>query len=170
MAKNLMLRRQLGWRLFISGSLTVGALLVAVSAARADTLATDPDWTATAQCESSGNWAIHTGMYEGGLQFLPSTWVAYGGTQYAPHAYQATPGQQIAVATKVLAAQGPRAWPVCFRGGTGVGRQPAVVSPVSQHQRVLASSPVPPVQANLAPRRSCHGNHHRARHHHIHHR
>jgi transglycosylase-like protein len=72
------------------------------------------DWAAVAQCESGGNWSINTGNgYYGGLQFGQSTWAAYGGTAYAPRADLATQGQQIAVAEKVLAGQGPGAWPVC---------------------------------------------------------
>ena len=42
-------------------------------------------WDQIAECESGGNWAINTGNgYSGGLQFLHSTWRAYGGQQYAP--------------------------------------------------------------------------------------
>jgi hypothetical protein len=75
------------------------------------------DWNAVAQCESGGNWSINTGNgYYGGLQFSESTWVAYGGGAYAPRADLATPSQQIAIAEKVLAAQGAEAWPVCGRG------------------------------------------------------
>lgn len=71
-------------------------------------------WDAIAQCESTGNWAINTGNgFSGGLQFTPSTWLAFGGGQYAPMAYMATREQQIAVAEKVQAAQGWGAWPAC---------------------------------------------------------
>ncbi|WP_371479806.1 transglycosylase family protein [Kitasatospora sp. NBC_00315] len=71
-------------------------------------------WDKVAQCESGGNWSINTGNgYYGGLQFSQSTWKAYGGGQYAPQAHRASKGQQISVAEKVLAAQGPGAWPVC---------------------------------------------------------
>ncbi|MGV9564143.1 transglycosylase family protein [Streptomyces sp. NPDC003480] len=71
-------------------------------------------WTKVAACESSGNWSINTGNgYYGGLQFTQSTWEAYGGTAYARRADLATEDQQIAVAEKVLAGQGPGAWPVC---------------------------------------------------------
>ncbi|WP_371495727.1 transglycosylase family protein [Kitasatospora sp. NBC_00374] len=71
-------------------------------------------WDKVAQCESSGNWSINTGNgFYGGLQFTSSTWAAFGGTAYAPQANQATKDQQIAVAEKVLASQGPGAWPVC---------------------------------------------------------
>ncbi|MFI5504522.1 resuscitation-promoting factor A [Corynebacterium kutscheri] len=76
--------------------------------------APDSDWDRLAQCEAGGNWSINTGNgYHGGLQFSPSTWNAYGGQQYATYAYQATREQQIAVAEKVLAGQGWRAWPSC---------------------------------------------------------
>ncbi|MEO3752047.1 transglycosylase family protein [Streptomyces sp. B6B3] len=71
-------------------------------------------WERVAECESGGDWRINTGNgYFGGLQFLQSTWEAYGGTAYAPRADLATKDQQIAVAEAVLAAQGPGAWPVC---------------------------------------------------------
>ena len=72
------------------------------------------DWAAVAQCESSGRWHINVGLFDGGLQFLPSTWWGFGGGEYAPFAYQATPRQQIDIAERVLAVQGPKAWPNCF--------------------------------------------------------
>lgn len=74
------------------------------------------DWDAIAQCESGGNWAFD-GQYDGGLQFHPATWLGYGGGRYARYAWQATREQQIAIAEKVLAAQGPSAWPNCFGYG-----------------------------------------------------
>lgn len=100
-----------------------------ISAAAAATMAmgaapaanANPDrtvnWDAIAQCESSGNWSISTGTYEGGLQFLNSTWLAYGGGQYAPRAYLATKEQQIEIAENVLKGQGIGAWPVCGKRG-----------------------------------------------------
>lgn len=76
------------------------------------------DWNAIATCESSGNWGANTGNgYYGGLQFTQQTWLANGGGQYASSANLASPGQQIAVAQRVLASQGIGAWPVC--GGNG---------------------------------------------------
>ena len=90
--------------------LPVAGLVTATSASAAPTSA----WDAVAQCESGGNWAVNTGNgFSGGLQFTPSTWAAFGGTAYAANAYQASQGQQIAVAEQILAAQGPGAWPVC---------------------------------------------------------
>ncbi|MDH6579375.1 transglycosylase family protein [Kitasatospora sp. MAP5-34] len=85
--------------------------LVTANSASAASVST---WDAVAQCESTGNWSINTGNgFYGGLQFTSSTWAAYGGTQYAAQANLATKAQQIAVAEKVLASQGPGAWPVC---------------------------------------------------------
>ncbi|MEW1912433.1 transglycosylase family protein [Kitasatospora sp. NPDC085895] len=71
-------------------------------------------WDKVAQCESSGDWHINTGNgFYGGLQFTNSTWTSFGGGSYASRADLATKDQQIAVAEKVLAVQGPGAWPVC---------------------------------------------------------
>ncbi|MBW5423783.1 peptidoglycan DD-metalloendopeptidase family protein [Streptomyces sp. BG9H] len=80
-------------------------------------------WNKVAACESGNNWSINTGNgFYGGLQFKQSTWEAYGGTAYAPRADRATKDQQIAVAEKVLDAQGPGAWPVCSaRAGLAKG-------------------------------------------------
>lgn len=71
-------------------------------------------WAALAECESSGDWSYNgPSGYDGGLQFSPSTWTAYGGAEYAPAAYLATPAEQIAVAERVLEGQGWGAWPAC---------------------------------------------------------
>jgi hypothetical protein len=73
-------------------------------------------WDRLAMCESSGNWAINTGNgYYGGLQFSPSTWLAYGGGEYASYAHQASRAQQIDIATRVRDAAGGtyRDWPAC---------------------------------------------------------
>jgi Transglycosylase-like domain len=44
-----------------------------------------------AECESSGRWHID-GLFDGGLQFHPSTWRAAGGSGYA---YQASKLEQM---------------------------------------------------------------------------
>ena len=91
-------------------ALPVAALVSAPSASAASA----STWDAVARCESGGNWSINTGNgFYGGLQFTSSTWAAFGGHAYAANAHQASKAQQIAVAEKVLAAQGPGAWPVC---------------------------------------------------------
>ncbi|MFG2698044.1 transglycosylase family protein [Kitasatospora sp. NPDC048407] len=103
----------------------VAGLVTANSASAAD-VAT---WDKVAQCESSGNWSINTGNgFYGGLQFTSSTWAAFGGTAYAAQANLATKAQQISVAEKVLASQGPGAWPVCsVKAGLTKGGAPAQV-------------------------------------------
>jgi hypothetical protein len=69
------------------------------------------DWDAVAQCESGGNWSADTGNgFYGGLQFKQSTWDENGGIG---NPATASRDQQIAVANRVLATQGPEAWPKC---------------------------------------------------------
>jgi hypothetical protein len=90
------------------------------SAAQAGAPATPTDtgtpvstWDKVAQCESGGNWATSTGNgFHGGLQFTTSTWRSFGGSG-VPH--RASRTEQIAVAERVLAAQGWKAWPACSR-------------------------------------------------------
>jgi resuscitation-promoting factor RpfA len=97
-------------------ALAVSATLVTGVSQGAPAQAAGSVWDAVAACESGGNWAINTGNgYYGGLQFSSSTWNAYGGTRYASTANRASRSAQIAVAQRILAAQGPGAWPVCSR-------------------------------------------------------
>jgi resuscitation-promoting factor RpfA len=71
-------------------------------------------WDRVALCESEGNWSANTGNgYYGGLQFSRSTWNSFGGRTYANTPNYATRLQQIAIAEKVLQAQGWNAWPTC---------------------------------------------------------
>ncbi|WP_084730087.1 transglycosylase family protein [Streptacidiphilus neutrinimicus] len=141
----------------------VAGLLCATSASAASV----STWDAVAQCESGGDWSINTGNgFYGGLQFTNSTWAAFGGTAYAAQANQATEGQQIAVAEKVLASQGPGAWPVCGpKAGLTAGGAPASVdtssntgswssdAAASVQQSAPAPAPVKtaPAQAPAAP-------------------
>ena len=70
-------------------------------------------WDQLAECESGGNWSINTGNgYSGGLQFLPSTWRAYGGTGSA---HNASREEQIRIAERVQDDVGWGAWPACAR-------------------------------------------------------
>lgn len=73
-------------------------------------------WDKVAKCESGNRWHINTGNgYYGGLQFSPGTWKAFGGRKYGSQAHKATKAEQIAIARRVLAGQGPGAWPTCSR-------------------------------------------------------
>ncbi|MFE0465435.1 transglycosylase family protein, partial [Kitasatospora sp. NPDC058965] len=100
-------------------------------------------WEKVAQCESGGNWQINTGngLY-GGLQFMASTWQAYGGTTYAPRADLATEQQQILIAEKVLRAAGPGQWDCAAQAGlTNDGVDPYPTTPPS------SPPPVPGAQS-----------------------
>ncbi|MEU1286009.1 transglycosylase family protein [Kitasatospora sp. NPDC005856] len=133
-------------------ALPVAGLVTATSASAA----TASTWDAVAQCESGGNWSISTGNgFHGGLQFSPSTWAAYGGTAYASQANKATRAQQIAVAEKVLASQGPGAWPVCSqKAGLSRGGAPAAVDTSggeAAKPTAKAAKPAKPAAAPAVP-------------------
>ena len=104
------------FRRFI-GILAAIALALGISAVSvAPASAASTVWDKVARCESGGNWKINTGNgYYGGLQFSSRTWRGFGGGKYASRANQATKGEQIAIARRVLATQGPGAWPTCGR-------------------------------------------------------
>ncbi|MCD2188681.1 transglycosylase family protein [Actinomycetospora soli] len=73
-------------------------------------------WDRLAKCESTNNWDADTGNgFKGGLQFTDSTWKAFGGKKYADSADEASREEQIAVAKKVQAEQGWKAWPTCTK-------------------------------------------------------
>lgn len=96
-------------------AVAVAIPLVFATPAQAGPMRQDP-WDRVAQCESGGNWNTNTGNgYYGGLQFSSGTWRSYGGGAYASTADHATRSQQIAIAEKVLRAQGWQAWPTCSR-------------------------------------------------------
>jgi nucleoid-associated protein YgaU len=113
----------------IAGAATVVAGITTAGSAKAASV-----WDRVAQCESGGDWHINTGNgYYGGLQFHPATWRGFGGTRYAPRADLATRSEQIAIAQKVLKAQGPGAWPVCSkRAGLTRANGGATTAPVSR--------------------------------------
>ena len=100
-------------RRLLASALSVPVLAATAMITSGAQAAAEPDWDELARCESGGNWSSTVGHYEGGIQFDPNTWDAYGGGQYASSANQATREQQIAIGRKVLAAQGYGAWPGC---------------------------------------------------------
>ncbi|MFE2107232.1 transglycosylase family protein [Kitasatospora sp. NPDC059463] len=134
----------------VAGVAGVGLAMPILSATGASA-APVSTWDAVAQCESGGNWSINTGNgFYGGLQFTSSTWKAYGGTAYAPQANQASKAQQISVAEKVLASQGPGAWPVCSKkAGLSKGGAPAAVD-TSTDAKPAAPKPQVPQAAQEA--------------------
>ncbi|MGW4379227.1 transglycosylase family protein [Kitasatospora sp. NPDC004531] len=85
--------------------------LLAVTGAQA---APSSVWDRVADCESGGNWSSDpgNGLY-GGLQITAQRWIDYGGTQYADLPSGATRSQQIVVAERILATEGPQPWASC---------------------------------------------------------
>lgn len=120
-----------GGLLVASGMAAGIAPVIAPAAPTVELVASEKTWDEVAECESGGDWAINTGNgYYGGLQHSQPTWDAFGGQEFAPRADLSTREQQIAVAERVLAGQGPGAWPTCGKraGLTGPGNphaQPA---------------------------------------------
>ncbi|MFC7221029.1 transglycosylase family protein [Streptomyces polyrhachis] len=136
-----------------SGAGVALPLLAGAGSAQAASVDT---WDAVAQCEATGNWAINTGNgFYGGLQFVQSTWDAYGGGAYASRADLATKEQQIAVAEKVLADQGPGAWPHCSQvaGLTQGGPAPELGGSDEESAEQSAAKPAeqPAEQQESAP-------------------
>ena len=138
----------------VLGTALVGTGIATASSAHAST------WDGVAHCESTGNWSANTGNgFYGGLQFTQSTWAGFGGLNYAPRADLAGRAQQIAVAQRVLAGQGPGAWPVCsIRAGLnrGNGGATASAAPMQQApQRASRSAQRPAVAPKpvTAPKR-----------------
>lgn len=85
-------------------------------------------WLALADCESGDgdgrppyrpNWRVD-GYFDGGLQFLPSTWAAAtrlyrNGSRRYRFAYEAPPIVQVRVAQRWLRATSWEQWPACSR-------------------------------------------------------
>ncbi|WP_343234601.1 MULTISPECIES: transglycosylase family protein [unclassified Streptomyces] len=94
----------------VAGSALALPLLAATGASAAET----STWDKVAECESGGTWSANfgSGAY-GGLQFTQEQWQNAGGLDFAERADLASRSQQIAVAERVLASQGPQAWPLC---------------------------------------------------------
>ena len=132
--------------------MVVGAPLAAFAGtASAAPASTGNNWDAVAQCESGGNWSTNTGNgFSGGLQFTPSTWSANGGSG-SPQG--ASREQQIQVANRVLATQGPGAWPVCGKN-LGAASSSSSSSSFSSSSPSAKSAPAKAAPAKAAPTKS----------------
>lgn len=136
------------------GAATVGGGIATAGSANA---ASGSVWDSVAACESGGNWSINTGNgFYGGLQFTQQTWAGFGGTAYAPRADLASRSAQIAVAQKVLASQGPGAWPVCSKkaGLTRGGGASSGGGTVATTPRVKQQKPSRSAQRPTAPKQT----------------
>ncbi|HEY5835399.1 transglycosylase family protein [Streptomyces sp.] len=117
------------------------AIAVPLIGATPSSAASVATWDAVAQCESGGDWHINTGNgFFGGLQFSQSSWEAAGGLQYAARADLATKDQQIAVAEKLLALQGPGAWSCASAGGLTAGGPAPDINPGGSSSSTSSSS------------------------------
>lgn len=131
-----------------------GAAVAVAGIAAPANAASESTWDALAQCESGGNWGINTGNgFGGGLQFVPSTWAAYGGTGSS---HTASKAEQIRVAENVLKGQGWGAWPACSAklglsgGGGGYTPQAAPAPKAAAVQAPKIETPVPAVTPQKA--------------------
>lgn len=94
------------------GGASIALPLLGASGAHA---ASNTTWDRVAECESGGVWS-ETGKqigFYGGLQMSMDTWKKYGGLDYAPRPDLASRLEQIAVAEKVLKAEGAKAFQEC---------------------------------------------------------
>lgn len=100
--------------LVVAAGVTGSAIAIPLLGASGASAAEGATWDRVAECESGGSWSQNSGNgYYGGLQLTQTDWEKYGGLDYASSADQASRGQQIAVAEKVLADQGVGAWRAC---------------------------------------------------------
>jgi hypothetical protein len=141
-----------------TGVAAVGIATAAIGTAPGAEAQANGVWDRVAACESGNNWHINTGNgFYGGVQFSQSTWSGYGGGRYASRADLASRAEQIEVARRVLAAQGPGAWPVC---GPRAG--------LTRANGGATSAPLPAV-AGSSHAASAHRRH-KVRHHKVRHR
>ncbi|MEV0123467.1 transglycosylase family protein [Streptomyces sp. NPDC050703] len=100
--------------LIVAAGVTGSAIAIPLLGATSASAAPTATWDKLAECESGGAWSADPGNgYYGGLQLSQETWEANGGLAYAPSADEASKSQQIAVAERILDAQGSDAWPSC---------------------------------------------------------
>ncbi|WP_324290364.1 transglycosylase family protein [Streptomyces sp. H27-H1] len=100
--------------LVVTAGVTGSALALPLLAATGASAAETSTWDKVAECESGGAWSANygSGAY-GGLQFTQEQWKNAGGLDFAERADLASRSQQITVGERVLASQGPQAWPLC---------------------------------------------------------
>jgi murein DD-endopeptidase MepM/ murein hydrolase activator NlpD len=116
--------------------------------------ATSHDWSGVIKCESGGNVKATnpSGKYLGLLQFSMQSWAAAKPAGAPADPRDATLDQTIAAAEKLLAAQGPGAWPECgvqLKTGTTPGLG-VTTAPAPQPVQAPAAAPAAPA-ATPAP-------------------
>ncbi|MFD7876169.1 transglycosylase family protein [Streptomyces sp. NPDC059766] len=100
--------------LLVAAGVAGSAIAIPLLAAGGASAAEGSTWDQVAQCETGGSWSADSGDgHFGGLHLTQADWEQYGGLDYAARADLASRSQQIAVAEKILAAQGAGAWSTC---------------------------------------------------------
>lgn len=100
--------------IFVAAGVTGAGLAMPLLAAGGAQAADGATWDRVAECESGGLWSANAGNgYYGGLQLTLETWKEYGGTALAARPDLASRSQQIEIGEKILAEEGPEAWPSC---------------------------------------------------------
>ncbi|MER5732450.1 transglycosylase family protein [Streptomyces sp. NPDC002138] len=133
--------------LVVTAGVAGSALALPLFAASGANAAETTTWDRVAECESGGTWSADfgSGSY-GGLQFTLEQWKSAGGLEFAARPDLASRSQQIAIAERVLASQGPQAWPLCGEssGLTRTGPAPTVDPGTPGHSASVAPTPVRP--------------------------
>ncbi|MER5505927.1 transglycosylase family protein [Streptomyces sp. NPDC002766] len=100
--------------LLVAAGVTGSAIAIPLFAAGGASAADGTTWDKVAQCETGGSWSENSGNgFYGGLKLSQADWEKYGGLDYAPRADLASRNQQIAVAEKLLDAEGVGAFHTC---------------------------------------------------------
>ncbi|MHC3470620.1 transglycosylase family protein [Streptomyces sp. 7R007] len=100
--------------LLVAAGVTGSAIAIPLLGAASANAADGSTWDKVANCETGGSWSENSGNgFYGGLRLSQEDWEKYGGLDYAPSADLASRNQQIAVAEKLLAAEGVGAFHTC---------------------------------------------------------
>ncbi|MFE4539160.1 transglycosylase family protein [Streptomyces scopuliridis] len=129
--------------LIVAAGVTGSAIAIPLLGAAGASAADASTWDRVADCESGGMWSanLRNGYY-GGLQISQETWDDFGGAEYAASADLASRSQQIAIAEKILDAQGPRAWASCAAiSGLTVGSAAPGVDPGTAPEATPETAP-----------------------------
>ncbi|MET9698298.1 transglycosylase family protein [Streptomyces sp. NPDC006529] len=132
--------------LVVTAGVAGSALALPLFAASGANAAETTTWDRVAECESGGTWSADfgSGSY-GGLQFTLEQWKSAGGLEFAARPDLASRSQQIAIAERVLASQGPQAWPLCGESsGLTRGGPAPTVDPGRAGSGSVAPSPLRP--------------------------
>ncbi|KRV48896.1 hypothetical protein AQ490_23420 [Wenjunlia vitaminophila] len=114
-------------RIVVAAGVTGASVAIPFIGATSASATSNAAWDKIATCESGGSWSANSGNgYFGGLQITQNNWDAYGGKKYAPRPDLASRMEQISVAERLLAAQGPLVWASCaVDAGIGQDDTPA---------------------------------------------